>query len=60
MKTYIKPVVNVINMQSLNMLADSKRVGVRPGNVVGKDYKSTDISYGKKQSDWDDWDDWDE
>ena len=54
MKTYIEPKAKIIHLQqTISLLAESKRGGVKTGDKVGKEYNEEDVSYSKKYNDWD-------
>ncbi|MBO4611946.1 MAG: hypothetical protein J5671_02110 [Bacteroidaceae bacterium] len=58
MKKYIKPEVNVVNVQLTNAL-----LGIS-GKSLGEEYNSNDVDYTHIDNSWDIWgtgdDDWDE
>ena len=54
MKTYIEPKAKIIHLQqTISLLAESKRGGVKTGDKVGKEYNEEDVSYSKEYNDWD-------
>ena len=54
MKTYIEPKAKIIHLQqTISLLAESKRGGVKTGDKVGDEYSPNDVSYGKEYNDWD-------
>lgn len=55
MKKYIAPSLKVVNIESNNILAGSGGVG--DGGTVGRDFKGTDVSYGRGHRGPLDWDD---
>ena len=58
MKKYIKPEVNVVNVQLTNAL-----LGIS-GKSLGDEFTNTDVDYAHADNSWDIWgtgtDDWDE
>ncbi len=50
-KTYLIPAINVVEVKmQQHLLAGS---GVETGSGVGNAYNSSDVSYGRGDSDWD-------
>lgn len=47
-KTYINPVMNVVKIETQQMLATSGEVGMKSGNAS---------EWGSRENDWDDWED---
>ena len=53
MKTYIKPKSKTLHLQTLGLLTQSPRGGVKTGDKVGDEYSESDVSYGKEFNRWD-------